>query len=235
MSGLSPSALFWRLRAAEPERLLHAVRRRTLVLRTRAQAAWLRSTIELDLHPSLRVGKDVRIHLAPRSANVLRIGPGGRLDERVIIRLTGGRVEMGPRCQLRTGVVLNVAGHLELVEGNVFSWGCAVHCGESVRLEPLAGAAEHVTIADSTHYFTEPDAWFYDNTRTDPIRIGANTWLCPKATVTSGVSVGSHCIVGSNSVVTRDVPNGHLASGVPATSRPLDLPWEQAVSAARHG
>ncbi len=235
MSGLSPSALFWRLRAAEPERLLHGLRRRVLVLRTRAQAIWLRSTIELDLDASVRVGKDVRIDLAPRTSNVLRVGPGGRLDDRVLIRLTGGRIELGPRCHLRTGVVLNVAGHLELVEGNIFSWGCAVHCAESVRLDPLASAAEHVTIVDSTHYFTEPNAFFYDNTRTDPIRIGANTWLCPKATVTSGVSVGSHCIVGSNSVVIRDVPAGHLASGVPATNRALDLPWEQAIVAARHG
>jgi acetyltransferase-like isoleucine patch superfamily enzyme len=168
----------------------------------------------------------VRIEVAPHSTNTLRIGVNGRVDDRVLIRLTGGRIEIGPHCHLRAGVILNVAGHLVLTGENILSWGSAVHCAESVRLEPMASAAEHVTIADSTHFFTTPDEFFYDNTRTAPIHIGSNTWLCPKATVTSGVRVGSHCIIGSGSAVIRDVPDGHLASGIPATSRPLDLPWE---------
>jgi acetyltransferase-like isoleucine patch superfamily enzyme len=223
---LSPSDLFWRVRRAEPERFLHQARRAALIARVRWLAAWHRASIELDLDPSIRLGRDVRIDLAPHTTNVLRIGPGGRIDDRVLIRLTGGRIELGPDCHLRASVVLNVAGHLEMVRGNILSWGTAVHCSESVRLEPLASAAEHVTVADSTHFFTTPDEFFYDNTRTAPIHIGANTWLCPKATVTSGVRIGSHCIIGSGSVVIGDVPDGHLASGVPATNRPLDLPWE---------
>ena len=224
-SALSPSALFWRVRRAHPERLLHRARRAALIARTRLLAEWHRASVELDLHPSIQLGRDIRIEVAPHTTNVLRVGPGGRLDDRVLVRLNGGRIELGPDCHLRAGVVLNVAGHLELVRRNILSWGTAVHCAESVRLEPLASLAEQVTIADSTHFFTTPDEFFYDNTRTSPVRIGSNTWLCPKATITSGVQVGAHCIVGSCSVVIRDVPDGHLASGVPATNRPLELPW----------
>ena len=235
LAALSPSALFWRARRAEPERFLHRVRRAVLIARTRALAAWYRADVELDLDPSIKLGKDVRIEVFPHARGRLRVGPGVRFDHRVSIRLNGGQVDVGPRCHLRNDVVLNVTGHLELVEGNIFSWGCALHCAESVRFEPLASAAEHVTVADSTHYFTEPDAFFYDNTRTAPVVVGPNTWLCPKATVTSGVTVGSHCIIGSNSVVIEDVPDGHLASGVPARTRPIDLPWRRAVEEATRG
>jgi acetyltransferase-like isoleucine patch superfamily enzyme len=92
----------------------------------------------------------------------------------------------------------------------------------------MAGAAENVTIADSTHFFTEPEAHWYHNVRTAPIHVGTNTWLCPKVSVVSGVDIGSHCIVGSNSVVTRSVPSGSLVSGVPAAVvRSLDLPWRR--------
>jgi acetyltransferase-like isoleucine patch superfamily enzyme len=122
-------------------------------------------------------------------------------------------------------------GHLELVGSNIFSWGCRIHCAAHVRLEPLVGVAEDVTVADSTHYFTAPDEWFYDNVRAAPISIGANTWVCPKATITSGVKVGEHCIVASGSVVITDVPDGHLASGVPALDpRPMRLPWHDAAA-----
>jgi acetyltransferase-like isoleucine patch superfamily enzyme len=127
---------------------------------------------------------------------------------------------------LRRDVLLNVSGDLTFVEGDIMSWGTTIHCAESVRLEPLVGAAEDVTISDSAHYFTTPDTFFYMNTRTKPVVIGANTWLCPKATVTQGVRIGSHCIVASNSVAISDIPDGHLASGVPARDiRPLPLPW----------
>jgi acetyltransferase-like isoleucine patch superfamily enzyme len=38
-------------------------------------------------------------------------------------------------------------------------------------------------------------------------------------TVLKGVRIGSHCIVGTRSLVTRDVPDHSLAFGSPATVR----------------
>jgi acetyltransferase-like isoleucine patch superfamily enzyme len=221
--------LFWRLKDARPERVLFRIRRARLIARLKLQALWHRAEIELDIPTDVKLGRDIDTMLFPRTRNVLRLGPRNTIGDRVLLRLNGGEVVMGPDCEFRRDTVVNVAGKLEMISGNIFSWGCAVHCAESVVIEPLAGFAEHVTIADSSHYFTEPDTWFYDNTRSDPIRIGANTWLCPKATVTSGVTIGSHCIIASNSVVTRDVPDGHLASGIPATNRPMELPWSAAA------
>jgi acetyltransferase-like isoleucine patch superfamily enzyme len=57
------------------------------------------------------------------------------------------------------------------------------------------------------------------------VRVGYNTWICPKVTLAKGADVGAHCIVASNSVVVSKVPDGSLASGVPAEVRPLPLPW----------
>jgi acetyltransferase-like isoleucine patch superfamily enzyme len=34
--------------------------------------------------------------------------------------------------------------------------------------------------------------------------------------VTSGVTIGDHCVIGSNSVITRDLPPGVIAAGAPA-------------------
>jgi acetyltransferase-like isoleucine patch superfamily enzyme len=34
--------------------------------------------------------------------------------------------------------------------------------------------------------------------------------------VTSGVTIGDRCVVGANSVVTRDIPAGSIAAGSPA-------------------
>lgn len=223
-----PKALFWKVKEHNPLRYLYQYRRLVLITRIRLTAIWHRATVDVDLAPDLRLGRRLRITIQPNTANVLKIGPRSQLEDGVVIMLKGGTVLLGPETWLRRDVLLNVSGRLELVETNVLSWGTIVHCAEHVRWEALVGAAEYCTVADSTHYFTEPMAYFYDNVRTAPIVIGANTWLCPRVAVTMGVTVGDHCILASNSVVTTDVPSGSLASGVPATSvRPIRLPWRE--------
>ena len=48
-----------------------------------------------------------------------------------------------------------------------------------------------------------------------PISIGSNVWLGAAAIVLPGVSVGDDSIIGTGSVVTRDIPSGVLAVGNP--------------------
>lgn len=48
-----------------------------------------------------------------------------------------------------------------------------------------------------------------------PISIGDYSWL-PGATVNPGVSIGKHCVIGVNSLVAKDIPDGAMAAGSPA-------------------
>jgi acetyltransferase-like isoleucine patch superfamily enzyme len=48
-----------------------------------------------------------------------------------------------------------------------------------------------------------------------PITIGDNVWL-PGATVLPNVNIGNNVVVAVGSVVTKDIPSGCLAAGVPA-------------------
>lgn len=48
------------------------------------------------------------------------------------------------------------------------------------------------------------------------VRIGSNTWLGAKVIVVGGVTIGDGAIVAAGSVVTRDIPEGAVAAGVPA-------------------
>lgn len=46
--------------------------------------------------------------------------------------------------------------------------------------------------------------------------IGNNVWLGDKVSVLSGVHIGNNVIVAANAVVTKDIPDGCIAAGVPA-------------------
>lgn len=48
-----------------------------------------------------------------------------------------------------------------------------------------------------------------------PIRIGESVWIGAGVSVLPGVSIGNRCVIGAGSVVSKDIPEGHLAYGNP--------------------
>jgi acetyltransferase-like isoleucine patch superfamily enzyme len=66
------------------------------------------------------------------------------------------------------------------------------------------------------------------------VEVGSNVWIGYGACVLRGVRVGDNAIVGTNSVVTRDVPANAVVGGVPARvlrmrEAPADLSWPDPV------
>jgi len=48
------------------------------------------------------------------------------------------------------------------------------------------------------------------------VYIGNNVWIADKVTILPGIRIGENCIVGANSVVTKDIPDNCIAAGNPA-------------------
>jgi acetyltransferase-like isoleucine patch superfamily enzyme len=224
-----------RAAASAVDAAVQSARRARLIAAIRAAAFRVHAEVDLTVAPDLWLGRDVRVTIEPHSRNRLAIGSGSRIEDRVLIMLKGGDIQLGPRVELRRDVVVNVAGRLILRGDNPVSWHSVIHCSERVELAEMAGCAEQVTIADSSHYWTTPDEHFWHNVRTGEIYIGRNTWICPKVTLARGAHVGDHCLVASNSVVAGKVPDGSFASGVPATARPMPLPWQEPLPGSDGG
>ena len=49
-----------------------------------------------------------------------------------------------------------------------------------------------------------------------PVVIGDDVWIGGRVIILPGVHIGSHCIIGAGSVVTRDIPDWAIAAGNPA-------------------
>ncbi len=49
-----------------------------------------------------------------------------------------------------------------------------------------------------------------------PVVIGNDCWFGANVVVCPGVTIGDGCVIGAGSVVTRDIPAGSFAAGVPA-------------------
>ncbi len=51
-------------------------------------------------------------------------------------------------------------------------------------------------------------------------RIGAGTLVGARAIILPGITVGADCVIQPGALVNRDVPDGHIAEGNPAVTRP---------------
>lgn len=48
------------------------------------------------------------------------------------------------------------------------------------------------------------------------IEVGAHSFVGTRSIIMPGVSIGERCVIGAGSIVTRDIPDGTVAVGVPA-------------------
>ena len=85
-----------------------------------------------------------------------------------------------------------------------------ISIGDDVQIGP------RVQLLTPTHPL-EPEARRAKWEAAAPIIVGDNVWLGGGVVVCPGVTVGADTVVGAGSVVTRDLPPGVLAAGVPAS------------------
>ena len=189
--------------------------------RLRLHARLVGATIDVDIHPTVRLRGRQHVFLRRGTRTRLEIGPGSTLDRNVLLYLAGGQLYLGERVRVRSGCVLRVnGGRLQVVGDNILSYNLVIHCDERVVFGPESFTGEGVTIGDSEHVRPDdPRTQFQHSITTAPVEIGARTWLAAKVTVTSGVRVGDDVTVAANAVVATDVPDGSVVGGVPA--RPL--------------
>lgn len=111
-----------------------------------------------------------------------------------------------------------------------FNFNCTIlDCGEvrfgdNVLVGPNVSFLTplHPLLAEERNYRRDENGRRYILEYCKPITIEDNVWFGGSVTVNAGVTIGHDSVIGSGSVVTRDIPPGVLAAGVPCrVIRPL--------------
>jgi acetyltransferase-like isoleucine patch superfamily enzyme len=103
------------------------------------------------------------------------------------------RITLGKNIWINEDVIINGRGRVSIGSNVHLSNGCQI---QTSSLDPQTGR---------------------DYGR--PIHIADNAWICTRAIILPGVTIGEGAIVGAGAVVTRDVAPHTIVVGVPA--RPL--------------
>jgi acetyltransferase-like isoleucine patch superfamily enzyme len=116
---------------------------------------------------------------------------------------------------------VNPGAVLKLGSGYI-NFNLNLHCFNKITIGEDVAIADNVTIRDSDNHFITTDP-AYEMSK--PIAIGNHVWIGMNVTILKGVTIGDGAIIAAGSVVTRDVPGGCLAAGVPARMVKENVGW----------
>jgi len=110
-------------------------------------------------------------------------------------------------------------GNIRLEERANLGFNCEVFSAGEVRVGRDVLLAAYVYLVGGDHIYDRTDIPVAHQGRTvKGITVGEGAWLGAHVVVADGVRVGKHAIIGAGGVVLRDVPDYHIAGGVPAKS-----------------
>jgi acetyltransferase-like isoleucine patch superfamily enzyme len=131
-----------------------------------------------------------------------------------------GRLDIGQHTLLEPHVWITAPGdaRVRIGSGTFLNIAVMVAATELVEIGDHCMFANGCFVSDAGHRFDDPDKpvpWQGFVTK-GPTRVGDNVWCGANVVITSGVTVGERCVIGANSVVTRDLPPFSIAAGAPA-------------------
>lgn len=128
-----------------------------------------------------------------------KIGKDSNIHPTVILR-QGERIEIGDHCLLNHNNVLQAGKEFGKIKiGNY------VHTGANVMMFAFNHSIDDVDIPSKLQDYYDAD-----------ITIEDDVWIGAGSVIVAGVTIGKGCVIGSNSVVTKDIPPYTIAAGVPA-------------------
>src|SRR4051812_10631447 len=126
-------------------------------------------------------------------------------------------------------------GIVEIGEKTVMGQDCTISAYRHVRIGEQCVIADRAMFIDFDHGVVEVERPIRkQGIYMRDVEVGSNVWIGYGACVLRGVRVGDNSIVGTNSVVTKDVPANAVVAGIPARvirmrEAPAELRWPDPV------
>jgi acetyltransferase-like isoleucine patch superfamily enzyme len=159
------------------------------------------------------LGKGLELKIEPRGS--IRFGRFTWIGDGTKIRCHEGIVEIGAK--------------------TVMGQECTISAYQRVRIGEECVIADRAMFIDFDHGMVEVERPIrLQGIYKRDVEVGNNVWIGYGACILRGVSVGDNSVIGTNAVVTKDVPANAVVGGIPARiirmrEAPQGLHWRRPV------
>jgi len=151
------------------------------------------------------IGRRLRMEGLPGVSGPVKIYIGDDVNLSGTFAISSGRIfaepefRIGNRSFIGSGCIFSVAKLIEIGDDVLIAGGCTVSDYSAHPLDPDKRIAGHQVDPEDVR----------------PVRIGNKAWLGRGAIILPGVTIGEGAVIGAATVVTKDVPPGHICVGNP--------------------
>lgn len=177
--------------------LIKKIVHRVLIPKSQAEPRWFVqpfiNPFFHNVHKSARLKKSARLDIFP--FNYFEVGSGSTIEDYTVVNNGVGEVKIGSNVRLGVGSV--IMGPVEIGDDTITGQNC------------LITGLDH-----NIHEYGIPIK--NQGVTTNPTCIGKGSFLGANVSILPGVFIGDNVVIGAGSVVTKNVPNYHMAVGNPA-------------------
>ncbi|MBA3233872.1 MAG: sugar O-acetyltransferase [Propionibacteriales bacterium] len=122
---------------------------------------------------------------------------------------------VGDDVEVRSPVYVDYGSNVRIGTGVFLNYGCQLADVAQITIGDHCQIGPNVQLLTPVHPLDaqrRKDKW----ETAQPVTLGENVWVGGGAIVCPGVTIGDDTVVGAGAVVTRDLPRGVLAVGIPA-------------------
>jgi acetyltransferase-like isoleucine patch superfamily enzyme len=172
----------------------------------------------------------------------LKLRYGKRLQtDGICFICPGVKLEIGPKATLLIGRWAWIGhdskirvheGEVRIGAKTVMGQECTISAYQHVEIGRECIVADRVMLIDFDHGVVEVERPIrLQGIYKRDVRVGCNVWIGYGACILRGATVGHNSVIGTNAVVTGDVPENAVVGGVPARvirmrDAPRSLRWE---------
>lgn len=128
----------------------------------------------------------------------------------LLLRCFGAR--LGPHCRIYPGAQIWAPWKLHCDEAACIADGAEVYNQATVTLGSHAIISQQAYLCSATHDVHDPDFPLVAS----PITVGARAWICARATVMPGITVGEGAVLALGAVATQSLEPWTVYGGIPA-------------------
>ena len=165
----------------------------------------------IDIHPSVKIGKNVNI-----KCESIKLGEFCIIGDNVTIECRSFEAHswlfMWHGVEVGRGGCNGLNSNVKIGKGVGIFENTVLNPSESIEIGDNCGIGTDVMIWTHGAWLDITQGFPSDF---GPVKIGSNVWLPARSIVLPNVTIGNDVVIGTNSLVNKNLPSGCLAAGSP--------------------